>query len=135
MDYRQLNKLTIKNKYPLPRIDNLMDQLVGASVLSKIALRYEYHHIHVKAEYIQKTAFSIKYDHYEYSVMPFVVTNAPGVFIEYMNKIFHPYLDKFMVVFIDDILIYLKSEEDHVEHLKIVLTVLREKQLYAKLSK
>jgi hypothetical protein len=135
VDYRQLNKLTIKNKYLLPRIDDLMDQLVGESVFSKIDLRSGYHQIRVKAEDIQKTAFRTRYGHYEYSVMPFGVTNAPGVFMEYMNRIFHQYLDKFVVVFIDDILIYSKSEEEHVEHLRIVLSVLKERQLYAKLSK
>ncbi|XP_058775225.1 uncharacterized protein LOC131649481 [Vicia villosa] len=135
VDYRQLNKVTIKNKYPLPRIDDLMDQLVGASVFSKIDLRSGYHQIRVKEDDIQKTAFRTRYGHYEYSVMPFGVTNAPGVFMEYMNHIFHTYLDRFVVVFIDDILIYSKSEEEHEEHLRIVLQVLKEKQLYAKLSK
>ncbi|XP_050886811.1 uncharacterized protein LOC127092070 [Lathyrus oleraceus] len=135
VDYRQLNKVTIKNRYPLPRIDDLMDQLVGASVFSKIDLRSGYHQIRVKTEDIQKTAFRTRYGHYEYSVMPFGVTNAPGVFMEYMNRIFHPYLDQFVVVFIDDILVYSKSEEEHVEHLRVVLGVLREKKLFAKLSK
>ena len=135
VDYRQLNKVTIKRKYPLPRIDDLMDQLVGASVFSKIDLRSGYHHIRVNAEDIQKNTFRTRYGHYEYSVMPFGVTNAPGVFMEYMNRIFNEYLDKFVVVFIDDILVYSKSEEDHTEHLRIVLSVLKEKQLYAKLSK
>jgi hypothetical protein len=135
IDYRQLNKVTIKNKYPLPRIDDLMDQLVGACVFSKIDLRSGYHQIRVKSEDIPKTAFRTRYGHYEYAVMPFGVTNAPGVFMEYMNRIFHPYLDKFVVVFIDDILIYSKSEEEHAEHLRIVLETLREKKLYAKLSK
>ncbi|CAJ2638292.1 unnamed protein product [Trifolium pratense] len=130
-----LNKVTIKNKYPLPRIDDLMDQLVGASVFSKIDLRSGYHQIRVKTEDIPKTAFRTRYGHYEYSVMPFGVTNAPGVFMEYMNRIFHSFLDKFVVVFIDDILVYSKSEEEHKEHLRIVLQVLKEKKLYAKLSK
>jgi hypothetical protein len=112
-----------------------MDQLVGACVFSKIDLRSGYHQIRVKAEDIQKTAFRTRYGHYEYSVMPFGVTNAPGVFMEYMNRIFHDYLDKFMVVFIDDILIYSKGEEDHAEHLKVVLSVLKERKLFAKLSK
>ncbi|GAU51873.1 hypothetical protein TSUD_416580 [Trifolium subterraneum] len=135
IDYRQLNKVTIKNKYPLPRIDDLMDQLVGACVFSKIDLRSGYHQIRVKTEDIPKTAFRTRYGHYEYTVMPFGVTNAPGVFMEYMNRIFHSFLDKFVVVFIDDILVYSKSEEEHKEHLRIVLQVLKEKKLYAKLSK
>jgi len=121
IDYRQLNKVTIKNRYPLPRIDDLMDQLVGARVFSKIDLRSGYHQIKVKDEDMQKTAFRTRYGHYEYSVMPFGVTNAPGVFMEYMNHIFHAYLDRFVVVFIDDILVYSESEEEHAEHLKIVL--------------
>ncbi|GAU43227.1 hypothetical protein TSUD_241170 [Trifolium subterraneum] len=135
IDYRQLNKATIKNKYPLPRIDDLMDQLVGACVFSKIDLRSGYHQIRVKTEDVPKTAFRTRYGHYEYIVMPFGVTNAPGVFMEYMNMIFHSFLDKFVVVFIDDILVYSKSEEKHKEHLGIVLQVLKEKKLYAKLSK
>jgi len=135
VDYRQLNKVTIKNIYPFPRIDDFMDQLVGAEVFSKIDLRSGYHQIRVKAEDISKTAFKTRYGHYEYSVMPFGVTNAPGVFMEYMNRIFHPYLDQFVVVFIDDILVYSKSEEEHVEHLRVVLQVLREKRLFVKFSK
>jgi len=135
IDYRQLNKVTIKNRYPLPRIDDLMDQLVGARVFSKIDVRSGYHHIKVKDEDMQKTAFRIRYRHYEYTVMPFDVTNASGVFMEYMNRIFHSCLDCFVVVFINDILIYSKSEEEHAEHLRIVLQVLKEKKLYAKLSK
>ena len=131
IDYRQLNKVTIKNRYPLPRIDDLMDQLVGARVFSKIDLRSGYHQIKVKDEDMQKTAFRTRYGHYEYKVMPFGVTNAPGVFMEYMNRIFHEYLDQFVVVFIDDILIYSKTEAEHAEHLKIVLQVLKEKKLYA----
>ncbi|PNX73285.1 retrotransposon-related protein [Trifolium pratense] len=112
-----------------------MDQLVGACVFSKIDLRSGYHQIRVKAEDIPKTAFRTRYGHYEYSVMPFGVTNAPGVFMEYMNRIFHSYLDRFVVVFIDDILVYSKSEEEHEEHLRIVLQTLKEKKLYAKLTK
>ena len=104
-------------------------------VFSKFDLRSGYHQIKVKDEDIQKTAFRMHYGHYEYLVMSFGVTNAPGVFMEYMNRIFHTYLDRFMVVFIDDILIYSKSEEEHAGHLRIVLQVLKEKKLYAKLSK
>ena len=130
IDYRQLNKVTIKNKYPLPRIDDLMDQLVGACVFSKIDLRSGYHQIRVKMDDIPKTAFRTRYGHYEYTVMSFGVSNAPCVFMEYMNRIFHEYLDKFVVVFIDDILIYSKSEEEHAEHLRTLLQVLKENKLY-----
>nr|KYP38133.1 Transposon Ty3-I Gag-Pol polyprotein [Cajanus cajan] len=135
VDYRQLNKFTIKNKYPFPRIDDLLDQLRGATVFSKIDLRSGYHQIKVKAEDIQKTAFRTRYGHYEYQVMPFGVTNAPAMFMDYMNKIFLPYLDHFVVVFIDDILIYSRTLKEHEEHLQTVLQILKDKQLYAKLSK
>jgi len=135
IDYRQINKVTIKNKYPLLRIDDLMDQLQGASVFSKIDLRSGYHQIQVRKEDIPKTAFRTRYGHYEYLVMPFGVTNAPTVFMDYMNRIFHEFLDKFVVVFIDDILIYSKSTEEHSEHLRIVLQILKERKLFAKLSK
>ena len=135
IDYRQLNKVTIKNRYPLPRIDDLMDQLVGASVFSKIDLRSGYHQIRVKSEDVPKTAFRTRYGHYEYLVMPFGVTNAPGVFMDYMNRTFYPYLDRFVVVFIDDILVYSKTWEEHEEHLRVVLQTFRDRQLYTKLSK
>jgi len=135
VDYRQLNKLTIKNKYSLPRIDDLMDQLHGAAVFSKIDLRSGYHQIRVKSDDVQKTAFRSRYGHYEYVVMPFGVTNAPALFMDYMNRIFRPFLDKFVVVFIDDILIYSRTREDHARHLRTVLSILTEKQLYVKFSK
>src|SRR3954471_3876462 len=108
-----------------------MDQLVGACVFNKIDLRSGYHQIRVKTDDIQKTGFRTRYGHYEYTVMPFGVTNAPGGFMENMNRIFHPYLDQFVVVFIDDILIYYKSEDEHAEHLRVVLEILKEKKLYA----
>ncbi|KAA3483788.1 DNA/RNA polymerases superfamily protein [Gossypium australe] len=135
IDYRQLNKLKIKNKYPLPRIDDLFDQLRGASVFSKIDLRSGYHQLRVKEADIYKTAFRTRCGHYEFLVMPFGLTNAPTVFIDMMNRVFQPYLDRFMVVFIDDILVYSRTEEEHDLHLRVVLQILREKQLYAKFSK
>nr|KYP73731.1 Transposon Ty3-G Gag-Pol polyprotein [Cajanus cajan]KYP73738.1 Transposon Ty3-G Gag-Pol polyprotein [Cajanus cajan]KYP73739.1 Transposon Ty3-G Gag-Pol polyprotein [Cajanus cajan]KYP73740.1 Transposon Ty3-G Gag-Pol polyprotein [Cajanus cajan] len=118
-----MNKLTIKIKYPLPRIDDLMDQLVG------VDLRSRYHQIRVRAEDVSKTAFRTCYGHYKYLVMPFGVINAPGVFMDYMNRIFHPYLDRFVIVFIDDILVYSKTREEHVEHLRIILQTLKEKEV------
>jgi len=135
VDSRKLNKLTIKNKYPLPRIDDLMDQLSGATVFSKINLRSVYHQILVKAKDVQKITFRSCYGHYEYVVMPFGVTNAPAIFMDYINRIFHHFLDKFVVVFIDDILIYSRTKEEHGEHLRSMLEILREKRLYDKLSK
>src|ERR1044072_4226381 len=135
VDYRQLNKVTIKNRCPLPRIDHLMDQLKGAAVCSKIDLRSGYHQIRVKEEDIQKTGFRTRYGHYEYLVMPFGGTNAPAVFMDYMNRIFHPFLDRFVVVFIDDILVYSKNEEEHREHLRQVLQILRAKKRYANAAK
>ncbi|XP_031120625.1 uncharacterized protein LOC116023756 [Ipomoea triloba] len=135
IDYRELNRVTIKNKYPLPRIDDLFDQLKGAGVFSKIDLRSGYHQVRVAKEDVPKTAFRTRYGHYEFTVMPFGVTNAPGTFMDLMNRIFLPYLDKFVVAFIDDILVYSKTPEDHEKHLRIVLQTLREKKLFAKLSK
>ena len=135
VDYRPLNAVTIKNKYPLPRIDILFDQLAGAKVFSKIDLRSGYHQIKIKPCDIPKTAFSTRYGLYEYLVMSFGLTNAPAYFMYLMNSVFMPELDKFVVVFIDDILIYSKNEEDHAEHLRIVLQRLRDHHLYAKFSK
>jgi hypothetical protein len=117
VDYRPLNVVTIKNKYPLPRIDILFDQLVGAQVFSKIDLRSGYHQIKIRDEDIPKTAFSMRYELYEYLIMSFGLTNAPAHFMYLMNSIFMPELDKFVVVFIDDILVYSKSMKDHEEHL------------------
>ena len=135
IDYRQINKVTIKNKYPLPRIDDLFDQLSGARVFSKIDLRSGYHQLKIAESDVSKTAFRTRYGHYEFLVMPFGLTNAPAAFMDLMNRVFQPYLDKFVIVFIDDILVYSASEEDHAQHLKVVLNILREKQLYAKYSK
>jgi hypothetical protein len=132
IDYRSLNEVTIKNKYPLPRIDDLFDQLQGAKYFSMIDLRSGYHQLRIKEADVQKTVFVTLYGQYEFTVMPFGLTNAPAFF---MNKVFMEELDKFVVVFIDDILIYSKSREDHEHHLRIVLGRLRAHQLYAKLSK
>src|SRR5262249_34145160 len=135
IDYRQLNKVTVKNKYPLPRIDDLFDQLQGASHFSKIDLISGYHQLKIRKEDVPKTAFRTRYEHYEFLVLPFGLTNAPAAFIDLMNRIFRPYLDKFVVVFIDDILVYFRSQEEHEEYLAVVLQILRDNQLYAKLSK
>ena len=135
VDYRPLNEVTIKNKYPLPRIDLLFDQLAGARVFSKIDLRSGYHQIKIKPEDIPKTAFTTRYGLYEYLVMSFGLTNAPAHFMYLMNSVFMPELDKFVVVFIDDILVYSKNKSEHAEHLRIVLNRLREHKLYAKFSK
>ena len=135
IDYRQLNAVTIRNKYPLPRIEDLFDQLRGTSVYSKIDLRSGYHQLRVRDSDIQKTAFRTRYGHYEFLVMPFGLTNAPAVFMDLMNHIFLEYLDQFVIVFIDDILVYSHSEEEHAYHLRIVLETLRQHQLYTKFSK
>ena len=135
VDYRPLNAVTIKNKYPIPRIDILFDQLVWAKVFSKIDLRSGYHQIKIRAENIPKTDFSTRYGLYEYLVMSFGLINAPTHFMYLMNLVFMPDLDKFVVVFIDDILIYSKNEEEHAEHLRVVLQHLREHKLYVKFSK
>ncbi|GJQ92289.1 putative reverse transcriptase domain-containing protein [Tanacetum coccineum] len=121
IDYRELNKLTVKNRYPLPRIDDLFDQLQGSSIYSKIDLRSGYHQLRVREQDIPKTAFRTRYGHYEFQVMPFGLTNAPAVFMDLMNRVCKPYLDKFVIVFIDDILIYSKDEKEHKEHLKAIL--------------
>jgi hypothetical protein len=135
VDYHSLNEVTIKNKYPLPRIDDLFDQLKEACVFLKIDLRSEYHQMKIRATDIPKIAFITRYGLYEYTVMSFGLTNAPAYFMYLMNKVFMEYLDKFVVVFIDGILIFSKNEEDHDEYLHVVLQKLRGNELYAKLSK
>jgi hypothetical protein len=135
VDYRRLNEVTIKNKYPLPKIEDLFDQLNGAKVFSKIDLRTGYHQLKVRESDIPKTAFTTRYGLFEYTVMSFGLTNAPAYFMNLMNKVFMKFLDKFVVVFIHDILVYSKTEEEHAEHLQLVLGTLREHQLYAKFSK
>ena len=133
--YRQLNRVTIKNRYPLSRIDDLFDQLRGARVYSKIDLRTSYYQLRVRETDIPKTTFRTRYEHFEFIVMSFRLTNAPIAFMDLMHRVFQPYLDRFVVVFMDDILIYSKSEEDHEGHLRIVLQALREHQLHAKFNK
>eukprot|EP00253_Pinus_taeda_P011854 PITA_11854 len=135
IDYRQLNKLTVKNKYPLPRIDELFDQVKGEKVFSKTDLRSGYHQIRIKDEDIAKTTFRTRYGHYKFVVLPFGLTNAPATFMCMMNSVFHQFLDKFVLIFIDDILIYSRSQEEHEKHLRMVLQTLREHHLYAKFSK
>ena len=135
IDYRQLNKLTVKNKYPLPRIDDLFDQLKDPSIFSKIDLRSGYHQLKIKDVDVHKTTFRTRYGHYEFLVMPCGLTNAPAAFMDLMNRVFRPYMDKFVVVFINDILVYSKDRENHDTHLRVVLEPLRKEQLYAKLSK
>ncbi|GJU70094.1 putative reverse transcriptase domain-containing protein [Tanacetum coccineum] len=125
IDYRELNKLTVKNRYPLPRINDLFDQLQGSSIYSKIDLRSGYHQLRVREEDIPKATFQTRYGHYEFQVMPFGLTNAPAVFMDLMNRVYKPYLDKFVIVFIDDILIYSNNEKEHEEHLKAILELLK----------
>jgi hypothetical protein len=135
IEFRQLNESIVKNKYPLPRIDDLFDQLRGENIFSNIDLRSRYHQVRIKEEGIHNTTFRTRYGHYEFVVVPFRLSNGPAVFMCLMNGIFKNYLDKFVIVFLDDILVYSKSEEEHEHHLRLVLQVLREHQLYAKLSK
>ncbi|GJY57061.1 putative reverse transcriptase domain-containing protein [Tanacetum coccineum] len=135
IDYRELNRLTVKNRYPLLRIDNLFDQLQWSRVYSKIDLRSGYHQLRVCEDDISKIAFRTRYGHYEFQVMLFGLTNASIVFMDLMNRVCKPYLDRFMIVFIDDILIYSKSRKEHEGHLKLILKLLKEEELYAKFSK
>ncbi|GKA69105.1 putative reverse transcriptase domain-containing protein [Tanacetum coccineum] len=135
IDYRELNKLTVKNRYPLPRIDDLFDQLQGSSVYSKIDLRSGNHQLRLRDEDIPKTAFKTRFRHYEFQVMTFGLTNAPAVFMDLMNHVCKLYLDKFVIVFINDILIYSHNKEEHINHLRIILELLKKEKLYAKFSK
>ncbi|XP_019244681.1 PREDICTED: uncharacterized protein LOC109224584, partial [Nicotiana attenuata] len=135
IDYRQLNKVTVKNRYPLPRIDDMFNQLQGDCVFSKIDLRLGYHQLKIREPDIPKTAFRTRYGHYEFLVMSFGLTNAPAAFMHLMHSVFRPYLDSFMIVFIDDILVYSRSWGEHEQHLRTVLQTLREKKLYAKFLK
>ena len=135
IDDRQLNRVTVKNRYPLPRIDDLFDQLRGARVYFKIDLCTGYHQLRVRETDIPKTAFRTRYGHFEFTVMPFGLTNALTEFRDLMHRVFQPYLDQFVVVFVDNILIYSQSEWEHEYHLRIVLQLLRDHQLYAKFSK
>jgi hypothetical protein len=135
VDYRALNQVTIKNKYPLRRIDVLFEQLRGAQVFSKIDLNFGYHQLRIHEEDIEKTTFSTRYGHFEFIVMSFGLTNAPTSFMEAMNKMLHEFLDDFVVVFLDDILIYSKTEEEHEQHLRLILDALRKNQFYGKLKK
>ena len=135
IDYRQLNTVTIKNKYPLSRIDELFERLQGSSFFSKIDLRSRYHQLRVRDGDIPKTVFCTRYGHYEFLVMSFGLTNAPAVFMDLMNRVFREYLDSFIMLFIDDIIIYSKTKEEHEQHLRLTLQILRQHQLYAKFNK
>jgi hypothetical protein len=135
IDYRALNSITIKNSYPLPRIDELFDRLQGAKVFSKIDLRSGYHQIRIAKEDVPKTAFRTRYGHFEFLVLPFGLTNAPATFMHLMHQVFRPLLDKFVLVFLDDILIYSKNLQEHEQHVREVLNLLRQNKLYAKESK
>ncbi|WZZ63529.1 hypothetical protein YC2023_074899 [Brassica napus] len=135
IDYRGMNNITIKEKYPLPRIDELLDQLKGARLFSKIDLASGYHKIPIAKSDIMKTAFRTRYGQYEFVVMPFGLTNAPAAFMRLMNEVFHDYLDMFVIIFIDDILVYSRSKEEHKEHLRLVMDRLRNQKLFAKFSK
>ena len=134
IDYRKLNSVTVKNKYTLPRIDDLFDQLKGAKYFSKIDLRTRYHQLRVREEDVSKTAFRTRYGHYEFLVMPFGLTNAPAAFMDLMNRVFRAYLDQFMIV-VDDILIYSRNLKRHKQHMVTTLRTLRRHQLYGKLDK
>lgn len=135
LDYRALNQQTIRDRYPLPRVDELLDQLGGSAVYSKLDLASGYHQVAMHPDDIHKTAFNCRYGLFEWTVMPMGLTNAPSAFMRMMNNIFRPYIDKFLPCFLDDLLVYGSSMEEHLEHLEIVLSTLREHKLYAKRSK
>ncbi|CAN4125585.1 unnamed protein product [Withania somnifera] len=135
IDYRRLNTVTVKNKYHMPRIDDLFDRLQGEAVFSKIDLRCRYHRLRIRMEDIPKTTFRTRYGHYEFFVMSFGLTNAPAAFMDLMHRVLKPYLDAFVIVFINDILVYLQSKSDHERHLRLILRAPREHKLYAKFSK
>ena len=135
VDYRQLNKMKVKNKYPLPKIDDLFDKLKGTGVFSKIDMPSRYHQLRIKDADVHKTTFRTRYGHYKFLVMLFGLTNERSVFMDLMNRVFRLFLDQFVVVYIDDILVYSKDREDHDKHLRVVLETFRKEQLYAKMSK
>src|SRR3954462_2691510 len=135
IDYRALNKITVKNKYPIPRIDDLMDQIHGAQIFSKIDLRSGYNQIRIHPDDIEKTAFRTRYGHYEFRVMPFGLTNSPATFMTVMQDVFRPFLDKFVVIYIDDLLVFSKDRKEHESHLRQVFEVLRQNKLYGKIEK
>ncbi|KAL0534301.1 hypothetical protein IC582_028590 [Cucumis melo] len=135
IDYRELNKVKIKNRYPLPRIDYFFDNLQGTTIFSKIDLRSSYHQLKIRDSDIPKTAFHCRYGHYEFIIMSFGLTNAPALFMDLMNTVSKDFLYTFVIVFIDDILVYSKIETEHEEHLHQVLKTLRANKLYAKISK
>nr|GEW46047.1 putative reverse transcriptase domain-containing protein [Tanacetum cinerariifolium] len=135
IDYLELNKLTVKNRYPLLRIDDLFDQLQGSNIYSKIDLRSGYHQLRVRDQDILKTTFRTRYGHYEFQVLPFGLINAPAVFMDLMNRVCKHYLDKFVIIFIDEIIIYSNDKKEHEEHLKEILELLKKEKLYAKFSK
>src|SRR5690349_16650875 len=129
VDYRALNEITVKNKYPLPRVEDLIDQLKGAKIFSKIDLRSGYHQIRIDEKDTEKTAFRTRYGHYEFLVLPFGLTNAPATFMDLMQQIFHENLDVFVIIYLDDILIYSKTMKEHHKHLRVVLDILRKHKL------